>query len=168
MTQCNSCLTPADTKSKPSITNGRPLDNTTEYRSLIGALQYLTLTRPDICFVVQQACLFMHSPTDQHLHLVKWILHYIKDIVHHGLHISRSASSDLVIYSDVDWVGCHDTRRSTSGYYAYFGGNLISWSSKRQTTVSRPSAETEYHGVTNAVAKSCWLRQLLTELGHPP
>jgi hypothetical protein len=136
MTQCNPCLMPADTKSKPSITDGHPLDNPTEYRSLTGALQYLTLTRPDICFAIQQACLFMHSPTDRHLHLVKRILHYIKGTLHHGLHISWPTSSDLVIYSDADWAGCPNTRRSTSGYSAYLGGNLISWSSKRQSTVS--------------------------------
>jgi hypothetical protein len=166
MTECNPCLTPADTKSKPSITDGHPLDNPTEYRSLTGALQYLTLTRPDICFAIQQACLFMHSPTDRHLHLVKRILHYIKGTLHHGLHISWPTSSDLVIYSDADWAGCPNTRRSTSGYSAYLGGNLISWSSKRQPTISRSSAEAEYHGIANAVAESCWLRQLLTELGH--
>jgi hypothetical protein len=129
MSNCNPCLTPVDTKSKPSLSNGKPISNPTEYHSLAGTLQYLTLTRPDICFAVQQACLFMHSPTDRHLHLVKRILHYIKGTIHHGL-LSQSASSDLVIYSDADWVGCSDTRRSTSGYYAFFGGNLVSWSSK--------------------------------------
>jgi hypothetical protein len=67
-----------------------------------GALQNLTLTQLDIWFVVQQACLFMHPPTDWHLHLVKWILPYIKGTLHHGLLLSRSASSDLVIYSDAD------------------------------------------------------------------
>jgi hypothetical protein len=166
MTHCNSCLMPADTKSKPSITDRHPLDNPIEYRSLTEALQYLTLTRPDICFAVQQACLFMHS-TNRHLHLVKHILRYIKDTLHHKLHISRSASSDVVIYFDTDRAACPDTRRSISGYCAYFGGNLISWSSKRQPTVSRSSVEAEYHGVTNDMAESCWVCQLLTKLGHP-
>jgi hypothetical protein len=122
MLNYNPCLTPIDTKAKPSITDGRPLANPTTYRNLAGALQYLTLTRPNIVYVVQQACLFMHAPTESHLNLVKQILWYIKGTIHHGLHISRSHSSELIIYSDVDWVSCPDTRRSTSGYCAYFGG----------------------------------------------
>jgi hypothetical protein len=76
MYTCNPYLTPADTKSKPSMMDGKPLDHPSEYWSLVGALQYLTLTRPDICFAVQQACLFIHVPTDQHMNLVKRILHY--------------------------------------------------------------------------------------------
>jgi hypothetical protein len=100
--------------------------------------------------------------------MIKCILWYIKGILHHGLHISRSDSSELIIYSDADWVGCPNTRRLTSGYCAYLGGNLVSWSSKWQQTVSRSSAEVEYRGVANAVAKSCWLRQLLQKLGYPP
>jgi hypothetical protein len=130
MSNCNSCITPADTKSKPSVSDGVLLDNPIEYRSLAGALQYLTLTRPDICFAVQQVCSFMHAPTNVHMNLVKRILRYLKGTIHPGLHISRSSSSDLVIYSDADWAGCLDTRRSTSGFCAYFGGNLVSWSSK--------------------------------------
>jgi hypothetical protein len=110
----------------------------------------------------------MHAPTDIHLNLVKRILRYIKGMMHYGLHITQSPSSDLVIYSDADWVRCPDTQRSMSGYCAYVGANLVSWSSKRQHTISKSSAETEYRGVANAVAESSWLRQLLTELGHPP
>jgi hypothetical protein len=102
MANCNPCLTPAATTSKPSITDGNPMDNPTEYRSLAGALQYLTITRPDISFAVQQVCLFMHAPTDLHLNLIKRILRYVKGTVSHGLHLSKSSSHDLVIYSDAD------------------------------------------------------------------
>jgi hypothetical protein len=110
----------------------------------------------------------MHAPTDQHMNLVKQILHYIKGTMQHGLHISCAATQDLVIYSDADWVSYLDTRRSTSGFCAYLGGNLVSWSSKHQHIISRSSAEAEYRGVANVVFESCWLRQLLHELGHPP
>jgi hypothetical protein len=67
MSNCNSCLTPADTKSKPYITDGKPLANATEYQSLAGALQYLTLTHLDISYAVQQVYLFMHAPTEVHM-----------------------------------------------------------------------------------------------------
>ncbi|XP_051221262.1 uncharacterized mitochondrial protein AtMg00810-like [Lolium perenne] len=84
-----------------------------------------------------------------------------------GLSHHASTATDIVAYSDADWAGCPDTRRSTSGYCVYFGPSLISWSSKRQPTVSRSSAEAEYRAVANAVAEVSWLRQLLVELSCP-
>jgi hypothetical protein len=71
---------------------------------------------------------------------------------------------DLVVYTDTDWVGCPDTRRSTSGYVVFLGANLVSWAAKQQPVVSRSSAEAEYHVVANGVAEASWMRQLLHEL----
>ncbi|GJQ91019.1 ribonuclease H-like domain-containing protein [Tanacetum coccineum] len=71
---------------------------------------------------------------------------------------------ELVAYLDADWAGCPTTRRSTSGYCVFLGNNLPSWSSKRQPTLSRSSAEAEHRGVANVVAETCWLRNLLREL----
>jgi hypothetical protein len=92
---------------------------------------------------------------------------YIRGTLHLGLYLRPSSAEDLVVYSDADWAGCPDTRKSTSGYAVFLGANLISWSSKRQATVSRSSAEAEYHAVANAVAEASWLRQLLMELHAP-
>lgn len=164
MSNCNPCLTPVDTKPKLSATQGKLISNPTEYRSLAGALQYLMLTRPDISYAVQQLCLFMHDPKECHLNLLKRVLRYVRGTSNLGLHIRKSPGRALIAYSDADWAGCPDTRRSTSGYCVYYGDNLISWSSKRQVTVSRSSAEAEYRGVACAVAECCWLRQLLAEL----
>ena len=167
MLNCNPIPTPIDTKCKLSATDGPLVADPSHYRSLAGALQYLTLTRPDLSYAVQQVCLFMHAPRDAHLQLIKRILRYVKGTAHLGLQIHVGSTPDLVAYSDADWVGCPDTRKSTSGFCIFLGTNLISWSSKRQHTVSRSSAEAEYRAVANCVAESVWLRQLLHELHHP-
>jgi hypothetical protein len=139
----------------------------TEYWSLAGALQYLTFMRPDITYAVQQVCLHMHDPREQHLAAIKHILRYIKGTLSHGLQLHSSSPASMVTYTDADWVGCPDTRCSTSGFCVYLGDNLISWSLKRQHTVSRSSTEAEYHAMANAVAKATWICQLLHELHRP-
>jgi hypothetical protein len=85
-----------------------------------------------------------------------------------GLLLRRSSSFDLVVYTYADWAGCPDTHRSTSGYAVFLRDNLVSWLTKRQTIVSRSSAEAEYRAVANGVAEATWLRQLLHELQTPP
>ncbi|XP_071704940.1 uncharacterized mitochondrial protein AtMg00810-like [Rutidosis leptorrhynchoides] len=109
----------------------------------------------------------MHDPCKQHLHALRRILRYIKGTTDLGLQLFASSPSTLVAYSDGDWAGCPTTRRSTSGYCVFLGNNLLSWSSKRQLTPSRSSAEAEYRGVANAVAETCWIRNLLRELHCP-
>jgi len=166
MATCNPCSTPADTRSKLSA-DGDPVSDPTQYRSLAGALQYLTFTRPDIAYAVQQVCLFMHDPRKPHFLALKRILRYLKGTLTHGIQFRPSVVDHLLSYSDADWVGCPSTRRSTSGFCVYLGDNLISWSSKRQHVVSRSSAEAEYRGVANVVAETAWLRNLLLELHCP-
>ncbi|GJW75170.1 ribonuclease H-like domain-containing protein [Tanacetum coccineum] len=84
-----------------------------------------------------------------------------------GLQLYASATTSLVGYTDADWAGCPSTRRSTSGYCVFLGDNLLSWSAKRQHTISRSSAEAEYRGVANVVAETAWIRNLLRELHSP-
>ncbi|XP_062093756.1 uncharacterized mitochondrial protein AtMg00810-like [Humulus lupulus] len=167
MSSCNSCPTPVDTKPKLSAKTNTPYEDPSHYHSLAGALQYLTFTRPGISYAVQQICLFMHNPMDEHMHALKRILRYIKGTLHHGLHLYPSSISSLIQYTDADWDGCPDTRQSTSGYYVFLGDNLLSWSSKHQATLPLSSAEAEYSGVANVVSESCWLRNLLLELQFP-
>ena len=106
----------------------------------------------------------MLDPREPHLAALKRILRYLRSTPSLGLLIRPSASSELIVYSDADWAGCPDTRKSTSGYAVFLGDNLVSWSSKRQNIVSCSSAEAEYRAVANAVAEVSWLRQLLGEL----
>ncbi|XP_071680010.1 uncharacterized protein [Lolium perenne] len=167
MLNCKPASTPVDTKAKVSAVEGSPVSDAAFYRFVVGGLQYLTLTRPYLQYVVQQVCLHMHAPRDTHWALVKRILRYIRGTMSMGLTLTASSDTSLVAYSDADWAGCPDTRHSTSGYCVYLGPSLILWSSKRQPTVSRSSAEAEYRAVANAVAECSWLQQLLQELHCP-
>ncbi|GJT16529.1 ribonuclease H-like domain-containing protein [Tanacetum coccineum] len=146
MTNCNSVRTPVDTESKLG-SDGDPVSDPTLYRSLAGSLQYLTFTRPDISYAVQQICLFMHDPREPHLAALKRILRYLRGTLDFGLQLYASPSTYLVAYTNADWAGCPTTRRSTSGYCVFLGDNLLSWSAKRQHTLSRSSAEAEYRGL---------------------
>ncbi|XP_071695355.1 uncharacterized mitochondrial protein AtMg00810-like [Rutidosis leptorrhynchoides] len=109
MTGCQPSRTPVDTGSKLSAT-GPPVANPTLYRSLAGALQYLTFMRPDISYAVQQICLFMHDPREQHYSALKRILRYIQGTLDHGLQLYVSSTTSLTAYSDADWAGCPSTR----------------------------------------------------------
>jgi hypothetical protein len=88
-------------------------------------------------------------------------------MLNYGLLLRHWSSSDLIVYMNADWVGFPDTRRSTSGYAVFLGDNLVSWSAKRHTVVSRSSADVEYRAVANGVAEATWLRQLLHDLQTP-
>jgi hypothetical protein len=110
----------------------------------------------------------MHDPQEPHLTAMKRIVRYLQGTLGYSLLLRRSSNFDLIVYTDADWVGCSDTRRSTSGYAVFLGDNLVSWSAKRQTVVSRNSAEVEYRAGANGVAEATWLRQLLHELQTPP
>lgn len=167
LSNCKPINTHVDTKAKLEATSGPPVDDPTLYRQLAGALQYLTFTRADIAYAVQQIFLYMHDPRAPHFTALKRILRYLKGTLSLGLNISPSAPTRLIVYIDADWGGCPTTRRFTSGYCVYLGDNLVSWSSKCQTTILRSSAEAEYRGVANAVAEVCWIRNLLLELHCP-
>ena len=147
MAECHSTATPTDSRSKLSATDVDPVKDASKYQSLTGALQYLTMTRHDIAYTVRQVCLFMHDPREPHLAMIKRILRYVKGTLSTGLHIGTGSVDSLTAYSDADWAGCPDSRRSTSGYCIFLGDNLVSWSSKRQTTVSCSSAEAEYRAI---------------------
>ncbi|CAL2270230.1 unnamed protein product [Prunus armeniaca] len=154
------------------LDNSSPLlADPTFYRSTVGALQYLTWTRPDLAFAVNQVCQFMHQPRESHLGAVKRILRYLKGTLEHGLWFQQG-STHLHAYFDADWAGCPIDRRSTSGYCVFFGSNLISWSAKKQPTVARSSTEAEYRGIALAAAELVYISKLFRDIGlylaNPP
>ncbi|KAM3297166.1 hypothetical protein ACQJBY_039175 [Aegilops geniculata] len=167
MENCKSTSTPLATSESLSRHSGALLsiDDSFRYRSIVGALQYLTLTRPDISFAVNKVCQFLSQPTQVHWEAVKRILRYIKGTLDTGLRIRKSRFTGVSIFTDADWAGCVDDRRSTSGFAVFVGPNLISWSSKKQPTVSRSSTEAEYKALANGAAEAIWIDTVLTELG---
>ena len=95
----------------------------------------------------------MHSLTKDHFRALKRILRYVKGTVHHGLQLHCTSSHELLAYSDTDWAGCPDTQQSTSGYLIFFGPNLVSWCSKKQSIVSHSSAEAECRSLAITTAE---------------
>ncbi|KAJ9672694.1 hypothetical protein PVL29_026062 [Vitis rotundifolia] len=139
-------LTPGSLGRTLSQSDGVPLPDPSEYRRIVGALQYVTLTRPDIAFAVNKACQFMAKPSDVHWLAVKRILRYLKGTISLGLHFQPSTSMELQGYSDADWASCPDDRRST---------------------ISKSSAESEYRGLVSLTAELVWIQSLLQELCLP-
>jgi hypothetical protein len=114
----------------------------------------LSLTRPDISFTVNKLSQFMHKPTVIHWQSVKQLLRYLKQTLQFGLHIYRSSCNTLQAFSDTDWAGNRDDRRSTGSFCIFLGNNLISWSCRKQATVARSSTEAKYKALANIVHPS--------------
>jgi histone deacetylase 1/2 len=167
MNGCKAAPTPLSSTKQLSLTGGTPLgpDDSTQYRNIVGALQYLTLTRPDLSFSVNKVCQFLHAPTTEHWSAVKRILRYVQDTLKVGITFVKSSSIFLSAFSDADWAGSLADRRSTGGFAIFVGPNLVSWSARKQDTVSRSSTEAEYKALANAAAKLIWVEALLGELG---
>ncbi|GJT18905.1 putative RNA-directed DNA polymerase [Tanacetum coccineum] len=181
LSNCNLVSSPMVTSSSLSLDDSTAFSNPVKYRQVVGSLQYVTLSRPDIAFAVNKVCQYMHAPTENHWSAVKRILRYLHGTVEHGMLIRRSSGSTLQAFTDVlwkgnpdtsleafsdaDWAGDSDDRRSTGGFAIYLGSNLISWTARKQRTVSRSSTEAEYKALADTVAELTWLQALLHELG---
>ncbi|KAJ4753743.1 hypothetical protein LUZ62_088148 [Rhynchospora pubera] len=155
---------PMSTSISLSNEDSAPFDNPQLFRSIIGALQYATLTRPDITFAVNKVSQFMQHPIENHWTAVKRILRFLCGTIKHGLHVQAASNLDINAYCDADWAGCPVDRRSTTGFCIYLGKNLISWSAKKQPTISRSSTEAEYRALAVTCAELLWARYLLQEL----
>ncbi|XP_028108000.1 uncharacterized protein LOC114306874 [Camellia sinensis] len=168
MTTCKPYNSPMSIKPSLGPDSALPFNQPELYRSVVGALQYLTITRPDLSFSGNQACKHMHAPTNAHFAAVKRLLRFVKGTLAHGRTFSPS-SFELQAFSDSNWAGDALDRRSSSGYCVYLGSNLISWSAKKQPTVSRSSTEAEYRSLAHTTAELTWLTMLLRELQlHSP
>ena len=164
MTSCKPCKTPCS-PNHHLLPNDNPLlSDPKSYRRLVGALQYLTFTRPNLSFAIQQAYQHMSPPTHNHLQAAKRILRYLQGSLHFGIAFTTGPIS-LSAYSDVDWVGHPVDRRSITSMVVFLGNSPITWSAKKQYTVSRSSTEAEYRALASIAAELYWLRMLLRDFG---
>ncbi|KAL4591437.1 hypothetical protein LXL04_004402 [Taraxacum kok-saghyz] len=161
MLGCKPVATPMDLNlvvSEHGInSNDELIANVTEYQKLIGKMIYLTITRPYISYPVHSLSQFMHSPRVSHLKLALRVLRYLKGSPGLGISVSKSDSFKLCAYVDSDWNKCLSTRRSVTGFCIYLGNTLISWKSKKQTTVSRSSTEAEYRALAFVACEVLWI-----------
>ncbi|KAM1340841.1 hypothetical protein ACFX2H_039173 [Malus domestica] len=164
MENCKFTSTPSKPHTQILAGEGTLLSDPSHYRSIVGALQYLTFTRPDIAHSVNMVCQFMAQPTDLHMFLVKRILRYIQGTIGYGLQYTKSKEFNITAYSDSDWAADINTRRSITGFVVYLGTNPISWQSKKQSTVSRSSTEAEYKALAHCAADVFWIRSVFKDI----
>lgn len=164
MQEAHQVSTPLPTFPKFTLNSGTTLDSAREYRMVIGSLQYLSFTRPDIAYSVNRLSQFMHRPTDEHWKAAKRILRYLSGTLSHGVYIRKHSPSTLHAYSDADWAGDTDDFVSTNAYIVYMGSTPIARSSRKQSGVSNSSTKAEYRSVANTAAELRWVCSLLSEL----
>ncbi|KAJ9544458.1 hypothetical protein OSB04_024165 [Centaurea solstitialis] len=145
--------------------DGDLLEDPGKYRRIVGKLNYLIFTRPDIAFPVSVVSQFMSSPRTPHWEAVRHILKYWKGAPGLGILYQNHNHHVIEGFTDADYDGDPTNRRSTTGYCVFVGGNLVSWKSKKQNVVSRSSAESEYRAMAQTTCELIWLRNLLGELG---
>ncbi|GJU68065.1 retrovirus-related pol polyprotein from transposon TNT 1-94 [Tanacetum coccineum] len=141
MESCDPVGTPMEIKDKLDLDqNGSPVD-ATKYHSMIGALMYLTSSRPDIVHATCLCARYQAKPTEKHLKEVKRIFRYLRGTVNTGLWYTKDSGIELTGFSDADYAGCKDTFKSTSGGAQFLGEKLVSWSSKKQDCTALSTAE---------------------------
>ncbi|XP_024187552.2 uncharacterized protein LOC112192448 isoform X2 [Rosa chinensis] len=165
MLDCKPAATPIEQNHRLAEYIDQVPTNKGRYQRLVGRLIYLSHTRPDLAYAVSVVSQFMHNPSEAHMDAVFRILQYLKSAPGKGLIFSKFSHLDVSGYTDADWAGNITDRRSTSGYFTFVGGNLVTWKSKKQKVVARSSAEAEYRGMARGLCEMLWLRNLLRDLG---
>ncbi|KAK9186936.1 hypothetical protein WN944_018325 [Citrus x changshan-huyou] len=168
MTACQPIDTPIEEGLKFCITSDQVPVDKGRYQRLIGRLMYLSHTRPDLAYALSVVSQFMHNPEEQHMKAIMRILRYLKTNPGKGILFSKNEDySNIEVYTDTDWAGSLSDRCSTSGYFTFVGGNLVTWRSKKQHVVARSSAEAEYLGMALGVCEGLWISFILNDLGYP-
>ncbi|GKF10192.1 hypothetical protein Tco_0048118 [Tanacetum coccineum] len=132
---------------------------------MVGSLMYLSASRPDIVFDVCMCAWYQAKPTDKHIHAIKRIFRYLKGTIHMGLWYPKDSGFALKAFADAHYVGCQDTRRSTSGSAQFLEDRLVSWSSKKEKNTAISTTEVEYIALSGCCAQVLWIRSQLSDYG---
>lgn len=164
LTGCQPADTPMPTSPKLLLTGGDKLEDPEKYRSLVGRLLYLGFTGPGLAFVTQQLSLFVHYPHQIHCDAALKVLSYLKQNPAQGLFYHANGSVAVESFGDADWASCLDSRKSVTSFCVFLGQSLISWNTKKQSTISRSSAEAEYQSLAATACELKWISYLLQDL----
>nr|CAN79066.1 hypothetical protein VITISV_019693 [Vitis vinifera] len=165
MSGCQPVNTPIEEGLKLCVESNQVSTDKGRYQRLVGRLMYLAHTRPDLAYALSVVSQYMHNPGEQHMNAVMRILRYLKNAPGKGILFAKNVNHQSIeVYIDADWAGAVDDRRSTSGYFTFVGGNLVTWKSKKQNVIARSSAEAEFRGMALGLCEALWLRLLLQDL----
>ncbi|KAL2228468.1 UNVERIFIED_CONTAM: putative mitochondrial protein [Sesamum indicum] len=160
-----SLVTPFPVGLKLASDTGALLRAQNSYKDLMGRLLYLSFTRPDISHSVQQLSQYLNHLCDAYWNAALHVVRYLKGCPSLGLFLPAVNSLDLQGYCDADWASCSDSRSSLTDFCIFLGGPLVSWKTKKQSTVSHSSAEAEYRSLAAMVCELRWLPFLLADFG---
>jgi hypothetical protein len=166
MVDCNPCQTPMECRLKLSKESKEPIVDKTLYRSIMGSLRYLVNTHPNLSYAMGYVSRFLDEPHEDHLGAVKHILRYVAGTCSFGLWFEKGKKEEamLVRFSDSDYAGDIDKRKSTSGIIFFLIGRPITWQSMKQKVVPQSSYEAKYIAATNATCQALWLTRVLVEV----
>lgn len=166
MEKCKAVHNPMVSGSRLSKEGSGELVDATTYKQMVGSLMYLTATRPDLMFVVCLISRFMEKPTQLHLQAAKRILRYLRGTIELGIQYKKGVEEKLFAFTDSDYAGDLDDRKSTSGYVFMLGSRAVSWSSKKQPVVTLSTTEVEFIVAASCACQAIWVRRILEKLGQ--
>jgi hypothetical protein len=161
---CKPITTPMQTSCKLSKDDDSKSTNQRQYRSMIGSLLYVTTSRSDVMQTVGQVARFQVATKESHVLAMKRIFRYLKRTEKFGLWYPKGKDLSLIAYTNADWAGCIDDRRSTSGATFYLGECLISWLRKKKSSVYLSTAKADYIAVAGCCTQVLWMKQTLTDI----
>jgi hypothetical protein len=165
MAGCNSRLTSLECRLKLSKDSKEPLVDATDYRTIVRSLRYLVNTRPDIAFVVSYVSRFLSEPHEDHLMAFKHILCYVAETVNWGIHVKKGSGEIVLVgFSDSDFAGDVDSRKSISGVFFFLDRSPVTWQSTKHNIVAQLSCDAEYVAVANGTCQALWLGRVMGEL----